>query len=59
MYAAGMSQRNSGNNDTSKLIKEMISSPTRVTKLCKVITPAQKQANGNKHTPQEALAFFL
>ncbi|PZC74314.1 hypothetical protein B5X24_HaOG208006 [Helicoverpa armigera] len=58
-YAAGVSQRASGNRDASKLIKEITSTPTRATKFRKAITSAQKQIVVKKHTPEEALAIFV
>lgn len=58
-YAAGVSQRTSGNTDASKIIKDIVASPTRATKIRKVIKTATKQAVIKKHTPEEALAIFV
>lgn len=57
-YAAGVSQRMSGNNDASKIIKDILSSPTRATKIRKVMTTT-KETILKKHTPEEALAIFV
>ncbi|XP_050514918.1 uncharacterized protein LOC126890114 [Diabrotica virgifera virgifera] len=58
-YAAGVSQPTSGNTDALKIIKDIVSSPTRATKIRKVIKTATKQATIKKHTPEEALAIFV
>ncbi|CAH0551072.1 unnamed protein product [Brassicogethes aeneus] len=58
-YAAGVSQRTSGNTDASKIIKEIASISTRATEIRKSITSAQKQALVKKYTPQEALSIFV
>lgn len=58
-YAAGVSQGTSGNKDASKIIKELMASPTRATKLRKVISSTKKQTTVKKYTPAEALAIFV
>ncbi|CAH1099302.1 unnamed protein product [Psylliodes chrysocephalus] len=58
-YAAGVSQRVSGHSDASKIIKEIIASPTRAAEIRKVITTVSKQTTVKKHTPAEALAIFV
>lgn len=58
-YAASVSQRSSGNSDAANIIKEIIVSPSRATKLRKDITSGRKQTIVKKHSPAEALAIFV
>lgn len=57
VYAAGVSQRAAGNTDASVVIKEILKSPTRASKIRKSFT--SHQVSVKKHTPQEALSIFV
>lgn len=58
-YAAGVSQRTSGNTDVAKVIKEITATPTRAKKYRKVFNSSLKKVTVKKFTPQEALALFV
>ena len=55
VYAAGIIQR----TDASVMIKEIMSTPTRATKIRKSFASIRKQVSVKKHTSQEALAIFV
>ncbi|CAH2094474.1 unnamed protein product [Euphydryas editha] len=58
-YAAEVSQRSVGNTDASVMIKKIVASPTRASKIRKSLTATESQVSVKKHTPQEALAIFV
>ncbi|KAL4721448.1 hypothetical protein ACJJTC_007165 [Scirpophaga incertulas] len=58
-FAAGVSQRTSGNNDASKIIREITYSPARAKKLRRFIASGRKPTSVEKHTPEKALAIFV
>lgn len=57
-FAACVSQCTSGNLDTSKIIKEITSTPTRAKKFRNIIS-TKKDHVVRKYTPQEALSLFV
>lgn len=57
-FAACVSQGTSGNSDTSKIIKEITSTPTRAKKFRNIIS-TKKDHVVRKYTPQEALSLFV
>lgn len=59
VYAASVSQRTSGNNDASVMLKKIMESPTRATKIRKSINLHQEIVIVKKHTPEEALSIFV
>lgn len=56
-YAASVSQRQSGNIDASKIIKEVTATPTRAKKIRKALRVQNVPVK--KHSPSEALALFV
>lgn len=57
-FAACVSQGTSGNSGTSKIIKEITSTPTRAKKFRNIIS-TKKDHVVRKYTPQEALSLFV
>ncbi|XP_050308380.1 uncharacterized protein LOC126744859 [Anthonomus grandis grandis] len=57
-YTAQMSQRSDGNIDVSKIIKDITLTPTRASKIRKVISSLQK-CIVKKHSPSQALSIFV
>lgn len=57
-FAARVSHGTSGNKDTSKIIKEITSTPTRAKKFRKIVF-SKKEPVVIKYTAQEALSLFV
>ena len=58
VYAGGVSQRTVENTDASVMIKQIMSMPTRATKIRKSFASTRKHVSVKKLMPQEALAIF-
>ncbi|KAL4720247.1 hypothetical protein ACJJTC_019235 [Scirpophaga incertulas] len=57
-FAACVSQSTSGNKVSSKMIKEITSTPTKAKKFRRIIS-SEKDHDKMKYTPQEALSLFV